>query len=61
VGGTGGRRHGGGRRTARADARLGVAVVGGLILDLLGTGDRKGVTEAYERFLQHVEAATSAS
>jgi hypothetical protein len=38
-------------RTARADARLGVAVFRGLLLDLLATGDRAGVTEAYERFL----------
>ena len=43
-------------RTARADARLAVAVVRGLLLDLLATGDRAGVTEAYERFLQHVSA-----
>src|SRR5262249_44868939 len=43
-------------RPARADARLGVAVVRGLLLDLLATGDRAGVTEAYERFLQHVSA-----
>jgi AcrR family transcriptional regulator len=41
-------------QTARADARLGVAVVRGLLLDLLATGDRAGVSEAYERFLQHV-------
>jgi AcrR family transcriptional regulator len=40
-------------QTARADARLGVAVVRGLLLDLLATGDRAGVTAAYERFLQH--------
>jgi AcrR family transcriptional regulator len=40
-------------RTARADARLGVAVVRGLLLDLLATGDRDGVNEAYKRFLQH--------
>jgi AcrR family transcriptional regulator len=40
-------------RTARADARLAVAVVRGLLLDLLATGDRAGVTEAYERFLAH--------
>jgi AcrR family transcriptional regulator len=39
-------------RAARADARLGVAVLRGLLLDLLATGDRTGVTEAYERFLQ---------
>lgn len=47
-------------RTARADARLAVAVVRGLLLDLLATGDRAGVTEAYERFLQHL-SATAAS
>jgi AcrR family transcriptional regulator len=44
-------------KTARADARLGVAVVRGLLLDLLATGDRPAVTEAYERFLHH--ASTS--
>ena len=43
--------------TARADARLSVAVVRGLLLDLLATGDRAGVTEAYKRYLQHVSAA----
>ncbi|HYB89034.1 MAG TPA: TetR/AcrR family transcriptional regulator [Streptosporangiaceae bacterium] len=43
-------------RTARADARLGVAVVRGLLLDLLATGDRAGVDEAYERFLARVSA-----
>ena len=43
--------------TARADARLGLAVVRGLLLDLLATGDRAGATEAYERFLQLHEAA----
>jgi len=41
---------------ARADARLGVAVVRGLLLDLLATGDRAAVDEAYERFLQHASA-----
>ena len=46
-------------RTARADARLGVAVVRGLLLDLLATGDRAGVTEAYERFLARGSAATA--
>ncbi len=39
-------------KTARADARLAVAATRGLLLDLLATGDRKGVTEAYERFVQ---------
>ena len=46
-------------RTARADARLGVAVVRGLLLDLLATGDRAGVTEAYERFLARGPAAAA--
>ena len=41
-------------QTARADARLGLAVVRGLLLDLLATGDRAGVSEAYERYLQHL-------
>lgn len=44
-------------RTARADARLAVAVVRGLLLDLLATGDRAGVTEAYERYLQYASTA----
>ena len=46
-------------RTARADARLGVAVVRGLLLDLLATGDRAGVTEAYERFLARPSATAA--
>jgi AcrR family transcriptional regulator len=41
-------------KRARADARLGVAVVRGLLLDLLATGDRDGVTEAFERYLDQV-------
>ncbi|MCP3801077.1 TetR/AcrR family transcriptional regulator [Allokutzneria sp. A3M-2-11 16] len=36
--------------TARAEARLGLAVVRGLLLDLLATGDREGTTAALERF-----------
>jgi AcrR family transcriptional regulator len=36
---------------ARVDARLGVAVVRGLLLDLLATRDRAGVDAAFERFL----------
>ncbi len=42
---------------ARADARLGVAVMRGLLLDLLATGDRAGVDEAVERFILLAEAA----
>ena len=36
---------------ARAQARLGLAVVRGLLLDLLATGDRDGVTAAFEAWL----------
>jgi AcrR family transcriptional regulator len=36
----------------RATARLGVAVARGLLLDLLATGDREGVDEAMERFIE---------
>jgi AcrR family transcriptional regulator len=43
-------------KSARAEARLAVAVTRGLLLDLLATGDRDGVTEAFERYLQHTEA-----
>src|SRR3954451_14339920 len=39
------------RRDARALARLGLAVVRGLLLDLLATGDRKGCTAALEHFI----------
>lgn len=45
---------------ARVDARLGLAVVRGLLLDLLATGDREGVEEAMERFIswwQQLETA----
>jgi AcrR family transcriptional regulator len=45
------RRHGVPGHTARTDARLGVAVVRGLLLDLLATGDREGVDQAMERFI----------
>jgi AcrR family transcriptional regulator len=37
---------------ARAEARLGVAVVRGLLLDLLATGDREGVDAAMERYIE---------
>ncbi len=42
--------------TARAEARLAMAVTRGLLLDLLATGDRDGTTEAFEQYLQHAEA-----
>ena len=42
--------------TARADARLSVAVARGLLLDLLATGDRDGVDQAFERYLEYAAA-----
>ena len=42
---------------ARAQARLGVAVIRGLLLDLLATGDRAGVDAALEQFIAMSEAA----
>jgi AcrR family transcriptional regulator len=36
---------------ARAEARLGVAVVRGLLLDLLATGEREAVDAAMERYI----------
>jgi AcrR family transcriptional regulator len=42
---------------ARAQARLGVAVIRGLLLDLLATGDRDGVDAALEQFIAMSEAA----
>ncbi|HEX4722356.1 MAG TPA: TetR/AcrR family transcriptional regulator [Pseudonocardiaceae bacterium] len=44
-------RFGGAPESAAADARLGVAVTRGLLLDLLATGDRGAVDAAMERFL----------
>ena len=44
-------------KTARAEARLGVAVTRGLLLDLLATGDSAGVTEAFERYLRYTESS----
>ncbi len=42
--------------TARAEARLGIAVVRGLLLDLLATGDTAGATAAFELHLAGSEA-----
>lgn len=41
---------------ARANARLGVAVARGLLLDLLATGDREGVDQAMEQFIAMYQA-----
>jgi len=43
--------------TARAEARLGLAVIRGLILDLLATGDTEGVRAAHEQYLSHYPPA----
>ena len=43
---------------ARAEARLGMAVTRGLLLDLLATGDRAGVDEAMRCFIAYVERRT---
>jgi hypothetical protein len=40
---------------ASAEARLGLAVTRGLLLDLLATGDREGVDAAIERFIARYE------
>jgi AcrR family transcriptional regulator len=40
---------------ARAEARLGIAVTRGLLLDLLATGDRAGADEAMRRFIALLE------
>ena len=46
------------RAIARVDARLGVAVSRGLLLDLIATGNRAAVDRAFERFVQIYERAT---
>jgi AcrR family transcriptional regulator len=46
-----GQRSGLTKRQARANAHLGLAVVRGLLLDLLATGERKECDDAMERFI----------
>jgi AcrR family transcriptional regulator len=48
------------KAVARVDARLGVAVARGLLLDLLATGDKRGVDEAHERFLGYLGGGNGA-
>ena len=45
------------RAEARAEARLGVAVVRGLLLDLLATRDREAVDAAMERYISAIAPA----
>jgi hypothetical protein len=45
-----------GREEALAQARLGVALTRGLLLDLLATGDREAVDAAHEAYVTLVEA-----
>ena len=49
------------RAQARAEARLGVAVVRGLLLDLLATGDRAAVDAAMERYIEAMAPEGSAA
>jgi AcrR family transcriptional regulator len=44
-------------RTARAEVRLSIAVMRGLLLDLLATRDRAAVDAALERYLARFDAA----
>jgi AcrR family transcriptional regulator len=44
------------RRTARTTSRLGLALMRGLLLDLLATGDRRATDEALEAFVALFEA-----
>ena len=48
------------KEVARAEARLGVAVVRGLLLDLLATGDREAVDAAMERYISAIAPASRA-
>jgi AcrR family transcriptional regulator len=43
-------------QAARADARLGMAVGRGLLLDLLATGDRAQADQAFERYVELCES-----
>lgn len=47
-------------RMARAKARLGIAVVRGMLLDLLATGDRRGVDQAMKLFIDLAEQSREA-
>ncbi len=46
---------------ARADARLGVAVIRGLLLDLLATGNLRAVNAALERYIAQYESLLSSA
>ncbi|GIH12446.1 TetR/AcrR family transcriptional regulator [Rugosimonospora africana] len=48
-------RHGLDPAATRAHARLGIATMRGLLLDLLATGDRAGVDRAMEQFISFYE------
>lgn len=51
--------HGMDERSARAEARLGLAVIRGLLLDLLATGDRQGADDAMECHIAAVAAVAA--
>jgi len=46
---------------ARVLARLGLAVTRGLLLDVLGSGDSAGATQAFELFMRLMEPTTGAA
>ena len=48
-------------RDERARARAGLAMIRGLLLDLVATGDREGVDDAFEQFRALVEAPPPAA
>jgi len=54
-----GQRQGLTKRVARAQARVGLAVMRGLLLDLLATGDRKGCNDAIEQFIAAINATNA--
>ena len=49
------------RAEARVLARLGLAVTRGLLLDVLGSGDSAGATQAFELFMKLMEQQTGVS
>jgi AcrR family transcriptional regulator len=53
-------RYGVDRDEFRADTRLGVAVIRGLLLDLLATHDRRAVDAAFERYVHLYDASVAA-
>jgi AcrR family transcriptional regulator len=51
--------HGMSRDDAAVVTRMDVAIVRGLLMDLLATGDRRGVNEAFRRYVAQREASSA--